>query len=92
MTITINHVLGFLVGFSTVLAIQIYGIPKWLKPVRFMLPNQDYKAGWIRLSFLGGLGIFFTRERPLFSERNGYTKPFMVIRQYRFFYLKPTKD
>lgn len=45
------------------------------------------KAGWLRIF---GYGIRYTKNRPLFSERNAYRKPFLCV-GYRLFFIKPLK-
>lgn len=44
-------------------------------------------GGFLRLGARGP-GISWTCSRPLFSERNGYTVPFMRLFGYRFFWLQ----
>ena len=51
---------------------------------------KDKGAGFVRLG-LWGPGFHFTTRPPLFSERYGYRKPFLVIGKYRFFVLRRVK-
>lgn len=46
------------------------------------------KGAWVRLG-TNGPGIVWTRERPLFSERQGIRRPFLRFRDWRFFWLGP---
>lgn len=48
---------------------------------------EDRGAGWVRLGSTGP-GLHFTTRDPLFSERVGIRKPFMVIAGRRFFVLR----
>lgn len=43
-------------------------------------------AGWFRVF---GHGLAYTWNPPLFSERNGYRRPFMSVFGYRFFVIGP---
>lgn len=44
------------------------------------------EAGWFRVF---GYGLAYTRQPPLFSERNGYRRPFAMALGYRFFVIGP---
>ena len=55
------------------------------------MPDKIYRAGWIRLWALGP-GIAWTKEPPLFSEGNGYRKPFITVLGWRFFLVKSWKN
>ena len=43
------------------------------------------KRGGFLLLWEGGPGISWTNNRPLFSERKGYSKPLFTLFGYRFF-------
>lgn len=53
-------------------------------------PDKVYRAGWVRLWMLGP-GIAWTKEPPLFSERSDIHRPFIVIKGWRFFFVKGWK-
>jgi hypothetical protein len=42
------------------------------------------RGGFIRF---GGRGVFWTNQRPYFSERNGYKLPFLNAFGWRFFWI-----
>jgi hypothetical protein len=52
----------------------------------YWLPN---KGGWVRLAGYG-FHLALPSDASLFSERHGYTKPFLVCRGFRLFWLKKT--
>lgn len=54
------------------------------------LPDKVYRAGWFRLWTLGP-GIAWTKEPPLFSEQSGIHRPFIVIKGWRFFFVRGWK-
>lgn len=44
-------------------------------------------CGWIRF-WPKGPGISWTRNAPLFSERTGSRRPFLILGRWRFFWLR----
>jgi hypothetical protein len=53
-------------------------------------PGTMYISAWIRLG-RWGQGLYVLSKPPMFSERNGYMKPFLTVARYRIFYLKRLK-
>lgn len=56
------------------------------KFIQFESGRPEHQCGWFRL-WAYGPGISWTKEPPLFSERIGLRKPFMVVCGWRFKWL-----
>lgn len=46
---------------------------------------EGMSAGWIRLGIKKDRIARWTTDKPLFSERNGYTIPVLKIKKWRLF-------